>query len=505
MPQSLPARANLEQLKKQAKEFHRAFNSPDPEVRQKVRELHPELARVSSEKLRLNDVQLLIARHYGFPSWRRLKEKVEAMTKTNVPMENLVKAVLGNDTARAREVLKEYPELKERLNDPIPEMSFGGKLMLGAVQRSNRDMVDLLLEAGADINGRSDWWAGGFGVLDDDHGLADFLIQRGARLDAHAAARLGRLDELKKLIGGNSELVHARGGDGQTPLHFASTVAIADYLLDQGAEIDALDVDHESTPAQYMIRDRQEVARRLVARGCRTDILMAAALGDLELVRKHLEAQPDCYRMTVSEQYFPKKNPRAGGSIYIWTIGQNKTPHQAAHQFGHETVYRLLMDRSPLELKLSQACELGDEEIFNDLLASRPDIASELSVEDRRKVTNAAQDNNVNAVRLMLSAGWPVDARGQHGATPLHWAAFHGNVDLIKVILKHGPPLECTDFDFKGTPLGWAIHGSENGWHAKTGDYVGTVEALLQAGAKPPKKPGGTEAVKAVLSRAGWE
>ena len=55
------------------------------------------------------------------------------------------------------------------------------------------------------------------------------------------------------------QLVHARGGDGQTPLHFASTVEIAEYLLDQGADIDARDVDHVSTPAQYMVKARRRL------------------------------------------------------------------------------------------------------------------------------------------------------------------------------------------------------------------------------------------------------
>jgi hypothetical protein len=64
-------------------------------------------------------------------------------------------------------------------------------------------------------------------------------------VDIHAAARLGMLDRVRELIAADRESVHARGGDGQTPLHFASTVDIAAYLLDQGAEIDARDVDHE--------------------------------------------------------------------------------------------------------------------------------------------------------------------------------------------------------------------------------------------------------------------
>ena len=51
--------------------------------------------------------------------------------------------------------------------------------------------------------------------------------------------------------------------------------------------------------------------------------------------------------------------------------------------------------------------------------------------------------------------------------------------------------------------LGWASHGSENGWHSRTGDYAGTVEALLAAGAKPPAKLQGSPAVREVLRRHG--
>jgi len=106
----------------------------------------------------------------------------------------------------------------------------------------------------------------------------------------------------------------------------------------------------------------------------------------------------------------------------------------------------------------------------------------------------------------MLASGLPVDALGQHCATPLHWASFHGNAEMAREILRYQPPLELTDADFNATPLGWAIHGSVHGWHCRTGDYAGTVEALLNAGAKiPPKVKGGSEAVRAVLRRHGVE
>src|SRR6266705_709030 len=154
----------------------------------------------------------------------------------------LVAAIKANDAARVGDVLECYPELKPRLNEPAPDHPFGITALLAAVQRRNKEMIDVLLRAGADINARSHWWAGSFGVLDNDSGLASFLIERGAIVDVHAAARLGMMERLKELISGNPDLVHARGGDGQTPLHFSSTVEIADFLLDHGAAIDALDI-----------------------------------------------------------------------------------------------------------------------------------------------------------------------------------------------------------------------------------------------------------------------
>ena len=117
----------------------------------------------------------------------------------------------------------------------------------------------------------------------------------------------------------------------------------------------------------------------------------------------------------------------------------------------------------------------------------------------------AARNNETGVVRAMLKAGLPVDARGQHNATPLHWAAFHGNCEMVNAILAFGPPLEVTDGDFNGTPLGWAIYGSENGWPSQSGDYAGTVVVLIMAGARLPEQLGGTEVVREVLRRHGMK
>ncbi len=286
----------------------------------------------------------------------------------------LLNAIQANDAAQVVEALKRHPELTEKLDDPLPGYFFGGTALLAAVNKRNREMIDALLRAGADINARSDWWAGSFGVLDNASGLEDFLIERGARVDAHAAARLGMLDRLKELVAADPGLVHARGGDGQTPLHFASSVEIAEYLLAQGADIDARDIDHESTPAQWMAGERQEVARYLVKRGCATDLLLACALGDLDLVRRHLDTDPASIRMSVSEEWFPKRDPRSGGKIYIWVLGANQTAHQVARKFDHEEIFRFLMERTPETLKLALACELGDAALYREIVGEESGV-----------------------------------------------------------------------------------------------------------------------------------
>ena len=266
--------------------------------------------------------------------------------------------------------------------------NFDSPALIGAVNKGNRAMIDALLEAGANINARTKWWAGSFGVLDGcGPELAAFLIERGAYVDVHAAARLGMFERVKELVEADPALVDARGGDGQRPLHFAANIEIAEYLLEHGAEIDARDVDHESTAAQYLtaIRPRRpEVARYLLSRGAKSDILMAAALGDLELVREHLEEDPASIGVNVCEKDFPKENPRSGGSIYIYGFGWSRTPHMLAREFGHDEVFRLLMQRSSAEMQLAQACEMGDEALAKELVAGDPGLGKKISAEARQ-------------------------------------------------------------------------------------------------------------------------
>jgi hypothetical protein len=226
---------------------------------------------------------------------------------------------------------------------------------------------------------------------------------------------------------------------------------------------------------------------------------MAAALGDEDLVRRQLNDDPASIRTSVSEEWFPKQDARTGGSIYIWTLGAHRTAHTVARDFGHEEVFRLLMARTPDDLKLAIACELGDETAFHEFLSKNPNVASMLSETDKQKLPNAAQNNNTEAVRLMLDAGWPVDTPGEAGATALHWAGFNGNAEMAREILRFHPALELKSREYAGTPLSWALYGSGNGWRRDTGDFVGTIRALLEAGATFPPHAEELEPSEAVL------
>ena len=492
MPTELPRNPNLEYLKKQAKALLHDFRQNNAQAVTKFGTLDLKAAP------KLSDAQHLIAREYGFESWSKLKKHVESATAAEA-MQLARKAFRDDDADAFRSLLDSYPDLKAKINEPLA--AFDSPLI---TQVRSEAMLEALLDAGADINARSRWWAGGFGLLDfANPALAAHAIKRGAVVTVHAAARLGMIDKLRELIEADPELVHARGGDGQTPLHFASTVEIAEYLLDRGADIDARDVDHESTPAQYMLRGRPEIARYLIRRGAKTDILMAAALGDIGLVEKHLNADPECIRTRVSDDFFPMIGSKSGGTIYQWELGWHVSACQVARSFGHQNVFDLLMERSPAEEKLLNACWLHDEEMVNSLLAQNPNLSAALPPAGRRQLAHSVRNNDTTAARLMLTAGLPVDTFSQDHGTPLHWASWHGNAELVRLILTRHSDIENTDNDHKGTPLDWAMHGSENGWHRAEGDYAATVEVLLNAGATLPEEVYGTEAVKAVFRQHG--
>ena len=496
---SLPARPDLEQQKKQAKGLHDSFIAGDAEAHARVRAELPDKQRIT-----LADTQFVLAREYGFTSWAALREHIDALPVEKPSPEALIHDAFRRCDARAvRRLLEQHAELRKRINDPV----FGFNSPAIVAYANDVAMVDVLLEFGADVNRRSEWWAGGFHALYSATGAAaDRLIAAGAVPDACAAAHLDRPELLARLIAEDPTRVHERGGDGQTPLHFAKSRVIADMLLDAGADVDARDVDHRATPAQWMLDRRRRagrfaLARHLVERGASTDIFLAAALGLTERVRELLQANDSLLDLRTGQGDYGEQPP-SSYHIYFWTIGDARSPLDVAAQFDQaETLDAMLAFASPLH-RLLFACRRGDEQRAAEVVRQNPGIIASLSPRDHRVITEAAWSGDARAVALMLELGFDPRTPGHDSGTALHCAAWEGSPETVSAILRHPDArtlVSMRDANYGATPLGWCCHGSLHG--NRRHDHAGVARLLLGAGAQPgPDTIDASAAVQSVLA-----
>jgi hypothetical protein len=504
--ESLPDRPNLEMQQKRAKELLRAAWAGDAGALARIRALHPKPPVPGA--LKLADAQLVLARGYGFESWPALTRKITSLTHT--PVEQFLSAIDAEDAVEVRRLLSGHAEVRAAINAPISHFD----TRPAARAARNLPVLDVLLEYGADLNLKSTWWAGGFGLLEYDctPEQAAPLIARGAVVDVFAAAHLGMFDRLRALVDADPSLVHARGGDGKTPLHCARTVAIADYLLDRGADIDARDVDHESTPAQYLVRDAPDVVRRLVDRGAWFDIFIAIGLHDLALVERCLRDDPEAldhrtwhglYRVA-HQGTRPATREEIGnrrGDIYRWVFGHNISAIDAAVMLGDEAVLQHLLAHATPVQQLLAACAAADRTRADAIVSRHPGIVGQLTSEQQGLIGSRAHANDTEAVRLMVDLGFDPLAATVDRWEPIRWAVFFGNAELTRLLLAHRPPLNTPDRSHGGTLLGNCLYGALHGWRSETGDFAATVRLLLDAGERldPTWVPIGRDDVDAVL------
>ena len=502
----LPPRPNLEMQQKRAKELLRAARAGDAETLLRIRTLHPQPPE--PDALQLADAQLVVARGYGFESWAQLKRKIESLTQT--PTEQFMAAIRGGDVARVRGLLEEHAEVRAAVNAPLGD--FGGRPLMPA--RKNLPMVDLLLEYGADLNLKSDWWAGPFGLLEHDITPEEAapLIARGARVDAVAAAHLGMVDRLRTLLDADPAAVHMRSGDGKTPLHCASTVEVATLLIDRGANVDARCVDHESTPAQYLVRDAPDVTRLLVDRGAWFDIFIAVGLRDAALVARALRDDADALDHRTWHGLYVARHPGrpnsafteigAGrGDFYRWVFGHNVSALDVAAALGYDDILAQLLRHATPAQQLVAACARADRQAAEAVVASHPGVVASLTSEQKKLVVYKGHANDTAAVELMLDLGFDPLTRGVDEWEPIRWAAFHGNARLVKRLLASDPPLNVRDPTYGGTILGQCLYGAVHGWSCMTGDFPESVRLLVEAGERvdAARLPTGRDDVDAVL------
>ena len=121
----LPARPNLEQYKKQAKDLLKAYRSADVETIRRVKRNHPRFGKLSEPgfeitKFALADAQLVIAREHRFESWPKFAKHIQEVARRSaaISLDNPVtafikEAVWFGPIDRAEQILVSYPEIAQ--------------------------------------------------------------------------------------------------------------------------------------------------------------------------------------------------------------------------------------------------------------------------------------------------------------------------------------------------------------------------------------------------------
>ena len=504
----LPQHPSLEMQRKRARNLLRDAGRGDAAALARIRALHPHPP--GGRDVTLADAQLVVARGYGFESWAALRRKIASLTMS--PVDQFRGALRAGDAEHVRTLLETYAEVRAAVNAPIG--AFGARP--AAIAKKHLATIDVLLEYGADLNMKSDWPQGPFGLL--EYGItpqeAAPLIARGAIVDIFGAAHLGMADRVRELVERDASLVRARGGDGKTALHCATRIDIAEYLLDRGADIDARDVDHGSTAAQYLVRDAPAVVRMLVDRGAWFDIFIAVGLRDPVLVERCLREDAEALdHRTWQGKYTTARTDRPPtpeeavahrGDIYRWVFGHNVSALDAAHMLAFDDMVELLLAHASPAQRLLAACGAADRAAAEAVIARHPEVVSNLRPDQARLIADKAHANDSAAVTLMIDVGFDARARGVDGFEAIRWAVFLGNADLTRRLLQHNPPLNTPDPSYGGTLLGNCLYGALHGWGCESGDFVNTVRLLLEAGerVKPSYLPTGLDDLDAVLRSA---
>jgi ankyrin repeat protein len=256
--------------------------------------------------------------------------------------------------------------------------------------------------------------------------IARFLLESGAEVDASA----------KTYDGGWWETTMNLLVSSTHPADAGLQPALVEVLADFGAAVNGV-VNDESPLLTALDFGYVGAAEALVKRGARVDnVITAASMGRLDLVQR----------------FVVDKNTLRPGVPMIAPHWRKVPNDPKVH----------------IEQALVWACKFA-----------RPDVAE-----------------------FLLDLGVDPTATDGHEMTPLHWAAGNGSIGLVKNLLARGAPLEAMN-TWEGTVLSstahFAIHFPVAGV-----DYPALLEMLIAAGADPAAAfPSGDEAIDELLRRHG--
>jgi ankyrin repeat protein len=478
---TLPARPDLGHLRREARDLLRAAQSGDVAAADRIGAV--------SGALNLAAAQLAVAREYGFASWPRLKTAVDARNRDLAELaQRFCVASIRDWSGQAVRMLEAAPELAD--------YDIATAVVLGDADRVRREIArDPEL-----VNRSDEHW--GFTAL---HAAC---ASRWHRLDP---ARANGLAEVARLLLDAGASPHGMAATGSwTPLGCAvageTNPAIARLLLERGAVPDDRDL--------YLAGfggDEHETLRMLLQHSddvpgiARSALAAPISTGDIEGVRLLLEAgaNPNQYADDADEPapvMYAAIRANAPAELVDLLLSRGadtsapgpdgRSPYAFAISKGRTDVADLLRSYGAAEDasaadKLLAVCLSGDLAAARGYLEREPGLLGSLADEQRAAaLARAAETGNAAGLAVMLDLGFPVDSRGELGATPLHTAAYAGSAEVAELLIRGGADLEAADANWNSPPLDWALVGSgERPDTNPQADWVRTVEVLIDAGA----------------------
>ncbi len=467
-------RLNLEYYRKQAKALLKASRSGDANAIERLYRYLPKPPDVPA----LHDAQLTIAREQGFPSWPSFKAFIVA---SNLNFQELVAAFIGaatSDMRRAEEILSAHPK--------IADAGFYVALVLGDHQTVDR----VLTERPSLANAKSG--------PQNCEPLAYLCFSRYGNARSNRAMQIVETARVLLRHGAdpNTSLLTDDLPDNPLPCLYAATglnnnADLGLVLLEAGANPN----DGESL---YHSTEHPDLA-------CMKLLLRHGAEPNRANALKHILDREDStgVQLLLDAGADPNGRNEGGDTALHWAVWRGRsaeiitalldrgadvnakrkdgrTPYALAVLSGQKEIAALLKSRGA-NTYLSAVDQFVEASMNTAQPLTAPPNISALP-EYAHLVPHLAAVHNTAAVRALLAAGLPIDARGQHGGTALHWACWKGYADLVKLLIDHGASLDIKDDSFHAPPAGWMHHGTRN-CGEPGGDYAEITRLLIAAGA----------------------